>query len=162
MIMIIPCSFIFPAEMCAGMVSVAGLAPCSSYHPSEFEPRPPPVVECSPPPTHFAACLPIFHPQIKIMRSGPSLKRNDGDALTYIRHAMWPSAVRNFLQWRNFSLSMSPYFSSCLKREVGAGGGAAGVLSPNFNSCLIRVSAAKHLPCSSPTPIHITPVLLHP
>ena len=31
-----------------------------------------------------------------------------------------------------------------------------------FNLCLIRVLAAKHLPCSSPTPIHITPVLLHP
>ena len=35
------------------------------------------------------------------------------------------------------------------------GGGEGG-------SFLIRVLAAKHLPCSSPTPIHITPVLLHP
>ena len=47
-----------------------------------------------------------------------------------------------------------------------AGGGGRGRerggLSPYFNSCLIRVLAAKHLPCSSPTPIHITPVLLHP
>ena len=41
-------------------------------------------------------------------------------------------------------------------------GGREGGLSPYFNSCLIRVLAAKHLPCSSPTPIHITPVLLHP
>ena len=40
--------------------------------------------------------------------------------------------------------------------------GREGGLSPYFNSCLIRVLAAKHLPCSSPTPIHITPVLLHP
>ena len=55
---------------------------------------------------------------------------------------------------------LSPYFSSCLKREVG--GGREGGLSPYFNSCLIRVLAAKHLPCSSSTPIHITPVLLHP
>ena len=57
---------------------------------------------------------------------------------------------------------LSPYFSSCLKRGVGAGGGAGGGLSPYFNSCLIRALAAKHLPCSSPTPIHITTVLLHP
>ena len=42
--------------------------------------------------------------------------------------------------------------------DISQGGG----LSPYFNSCLIRVLAAKHLPCSSPTPIHITPVLLHP
>ena len=41
-------------------------------------------------------------------------------------------------------------------------GGGRGGLSPYFNSCLIRVLAAKHLLCSSPTPIHITPVLLHP
>ena len=27
-------------------------------------------------------------PQMKIMQSRPSLKRNDGDVLTYIRHAM--------------------------------------------------------------------------
>ena len=40
-------------------------------------------------------------------------------------------------------------------REVWGGGREGG-------SCLIRVLAAKHLPCSSPTPIHITPVLLHP
>ena len=61
-------------------------------------------------------------------------------------------------------MGLSPYFSSCLKREVGAGGGGGreGRLSPYFNSCLIRVLAAKHLPCSSPTPILITPVLLHP
>ena len=45
-----------------------------------------------------------------------------------------------------------------LKERWGAGGG----LSPYFKSCLIRVLAAKHLPCSSPTPIHITPVLFHP
>ena len=56
---------------------------------------------------------------------------------------------------------LSPYLSSCLKREMGAGG-AGGGLSPYFNSCLIRVLVAKHLPCSSPTLIHITPVLLHP
>ena len=42
------------------------------------------------------------------------------------------------------------------------GGGGEGGLFPYFNSCLIRVIAAKHLPCSRPTPIHITPVLLHP
>ena len=41
------------------------------------------------------------------------------------------------------------------------GGGREGGLSPYFNSCLIRVLAAKHLPCSSPTPIHMIPVLLH-
>ena len=40
------------------------------------------------------------------------------------------------------------------------GGGGGGGLSPYFNSSLKRVLAAKHLPCSSP--IHITPVLLHP
>ena len=51
---------------------------------------------------------------------------------------------------------LSPYFSLCLKR------GGRGSLSPYFNSCLIRVLAVKHLPFSSPTPIHITPVLLHP
>ena len=48
-----------------------------------------------------------------------------------------------------------------LKERWGRGGGRGG-LSPYFNSCLIRVLAAKYLPCSSPTPIHITPVLLHP
>ena len=53
------------------------------------------------------------------------------------------------------------YFSSCLKREVGAGGERGG-REGGGGSCLIRVLAAKHLPCSSPTPIHITPVLLHP
>ena len=69
---------------------------------------------------------------------------------------------------------LSPYFSSCLKREVGrgrgaggggrgaGGGGREGGSSLYFNSCFIRVLAAKHFPCSSPTPIHITPVLLHP
>ena len=46
-------------------------------------------------------------------------------------------------------------------RGEGVGGGGGG-LSPYFNSCLISVLAAMHLPCSSPTPIHITPVLLHP
>ena len=40
--------------------------------------------------------------------------------------------------------------------------GAEGGLSPYFNSSPKRVLAAKHLPCSSATPIHITPVLLHP
>ena len=49
-----------------------------------------------------------------------------------------------------------------LKERLGAGGGWRGDLSPYFNSCLIRVLAAKHLPCCSPTPIHITPVLHHP
>ena len=45
----------------------------------------------------------------------------------------------------------------------GQGEGArGGGLSPYFNSSLKRVLAAKHLPCSSPTPIHITPVLLNP
>ena len=50
-----------------------------------------------------------------------------------------------------------------LKERWGrrGGGGGRGGLSPYINSCLIRVLAAKHLPCS-PTPIHITPVLLHP
>ena len=51
------------------------------------------------------------------------------------------------------------------KRWEGGGGrgqvGGGGGLSPYFNSSLIRVLAAKQLPCSSPTPIHITPVLLH-
>ena len=51
------------------------------------------------------------------------------------------------------------------RKEVGGGEGrgrvGAGVYH-YFNSSLIRVLAAKHLPCSSPTPIHITPVLLHP
>ena len=42
------------------------------------------------------------------------------------------------------------------------GGGAGGGLSRYFNSCLIRVLAATHTPCSSPTSIHITPVLIHP
>ena len=82
----LPRSFIFPGEMCAGMLSVAGLAPCSSYHQSEFEPRPSPVIEC--PPSRFCRMFAYSPPQIKIMRSRPSLKRNDGDALTYIRHAM--------------------------------------------------------------------------
>ena len=41
--------------------------------------------------------------------------------------------------------------------------GRRGGLSPYFNSSVKRVLAATHLPCSSsPTPIHITPVLLHP
>ena len=44
----------------------------------------------------------------------------------------------------------------------GEGVGGEGGLSPYFNSSHIRVLAAKHLPCSNPTPIHITPVLLHP
>ena len=45
----------------------------------------------------------------------------------------------------------------------GEGVGGEGGLSPYFNSSLKRVLVAKHLPCSSsPTPIHITPVLLHP
>ena len=50
------------------------------------------------------------------------------------------------------------------RRWAGGGvGGGGGGLSPYFSSCLKRVLAAKHLlPCSSPTPIHITPVLLHP
>ena len=47
------------------------------------------------------------------------------------------------------------------ERGRGGGGGGGGV-TPYFNSYLIRVLAAKHLPCNSPTPIHITPVLLHP
>ena len=46
-------------------------------------------------------------------------------------------------------------------RGEGVRGGRGG-LSPYFNLCLIGVLAAKHLPCSSPTPINITPVLLHP
>ena len=45
----------------------------------------------------------------------------------------------------------------------GEGVGGEGGLSPYFNPSLKRVLAAKHLPCSSsPTPIHIAPVLLHP
>ena len=45
----------------------------------------------------------------------------------------------------------------------GGGRGEGGGLSPCFNASLKRVLAAKHLPCSSsPTLIHITPVLLHP
>ena len=44
-------------------------------------------------------------------------------------------------------------------RGEGVGGEAG--LSPYFNSSLKRVLAAKHLPCSSATPIHIIPVLLH-
>ena len=48
-------------------------------------------------------------------------------------------------------------------RCAGAGVGGEGGLSPYFNSSLKRVLAAKHLPCtSSPTPIHTTPVLVHP
>ena len=47
-------------------------------------------------------------------------------------------------------------------RWAGEGVGGEGGLSPYFNSSLKRVLAAKHLPCSSATPIHITPVLLHP
>ena len=47
-------------------------------------------------------------------------------------------------------------------KERWGRGGREGGLSPYFSSCLIRLLAAKHLPCSSPTPIHITPVLLHP
>ena len=49
------------------------------------------------------------------------------------------------------------------RRWAGGGGGVGGEggLSPYFNSSLIRVLAAKHLSCSRPTPIHITPVLLH-
>ena len=43
-----------------------------------------------------------------------------------------------------------------------AGGGGEGGLSPYLISSLKRVLTAKHLPCSSATPIHITPVLLHP
>ena len=44
------------------------------------------------------------------------------------------------------------------RKAVGGGGGrgrGGGGLSPYFNSSLIRVLAAKHLPCSSPTHIHI-------
>ena len=52
------------------------------------------------------------------------------------------------------------------RREVGGGrdriGGEGGGLSPYFNSSLKHVLAAKLLPCSSATAIHITPVLLHP
>ena len=47
-------------------------------------------------------------------------------------------------------------------KEVGGGGGVGGEggLSPYFNSSLKRDLAAKHLPCISPTAIHVTPVLL--
>ena len=48
------------------------------------------------------------------------------------------------------------------RRWAGGGGRGEGGLSPYFNSSLIRVLAAKDLPCSGPTPIHITLVLLHP
>ena len=49
------------------------------------------------------------------------------------------------------------------RRWAGVGGRwREGGVSPYFDLCLIRVLAAKHLPCSTPTPIHITPVLLHP
>ena len=45
----------------------------------------------------------------------------------------------------------------------GEGVGGEGGLCPYFNWSLKRVLAANHLPCSSsPTPIHITPVVLHP
>ena len=44
----------------------------------------------------------------------------------------------------------------------GVGTGGSGGLSPYFSSSLIRVLAAKRLPGSSSTPIHISPVLLHP
>ena len=44
----------------------------------------------------------------------------------------------------------------------GEGIGGEGGLSPYFDSSLKRVLAAKHLSCSSPTSIHITPVLHHP
>ena len=47
-------------------------------------------------------------------------------------------------------------------RGKGVGGGRGEGLSPYFNSCLIHVLGAKHLPSSRLTPIHITPVLLHP
>ena len=47
-------------------------------------------------------------------------------------------------------------------RWAGEGVRGEGGLSPYFNSSLKRVLAAKYLPCSSATPIHITPVLLHP
>ena len=44
------------------------------------------------PPPRFCRMFAYFPPQIKIMRSRPSLKQNDGDAryakLTYIRHAV--------------------------------------------------------------------------
>ena len=45
-------------------------------------------------------------------------------------------------------------------RWAGEGGGGEWGLSPY--SSLKRVLAAKHLPYSSATPIHITPVLLRP
>ena len=49
------------------------------------------------------------------------------------------------------------------KKRWGRGGATGGrVLSPYFILCLIRVLAANNLPCSSPTAIHIIPVLLHP
>ena len=44
----------------------------------------------------------------------------------------------------------------------GEGVGGEGGLSPYFNSSLKHVLAEKHLACSIATPIHITPVLLHP
>ena len=43
----------------------------------------------------------------------------------------------------------------------GEGVGARGACLLTLTR-ISRVLAAKHLPCSSPTPIHITPVLLHP
>ena len=44
---------------------------------------------------------------------------------------------------------------------AGEGVGGEGGLSPYFNSSLKRVLAAKHVLCSSsPTLIHIPPVLL--
>ena len=48
------------------------------------------------------------------------------------------------------------------RRWAGEGVGGEGGLSPYFNSNIKRVLAAKHLSCTSPTPIHITSVLLHP
>ena len=52
------------------------------------------------------------------------------------------------------------------RRSEGGGRGEGlegeGGMSPYFNSSLKCGLAAKHLPYSSPTPIHITPVLLHP
>ena len=47
-------------------------------HQSEFEPRPSPVVEWPPDPhPRFCRMFAYFPPQIKIMRSCPSLKRCD-------------------------------------------------------------------------------------
>ena len=48
------------------------------------------------------------------------------------------------------------------REMTGEGVGGEGGLSPYFNSSLKRVLGAKHLPCSSPTSIHIIPVRLHP